>query len=253
MPALVAGKAVILPPPPTPPAPDLVASEVATLIQSKFKPDQMKSAFQFLDANRNGTLVRSEMKRTLALWGAMLTDVEYKQLFDACDKDKSGTIDYTEFCEMVAQNPEMSNTRTLSKNPALRPGVRAEDMRKAQHLVKQQFLTKFRHFTKAFKFIDRDRTGTISRDELKLVIEEFHLSNIRPEVLENLIDFIDIDAGNGIEYKEFARVLTADDVMEMAPLRAQPAPVQRSKGIGRNKMEWMPNAQGMSWTNTAMK
>ena len=238
-------------PPPTPPPQNLVAENVQKVVMSKFKPDQMKKAFDFLDVDKSKSLTRAEMKRALFEWGMLLTDDEMAELFKACDKDGDGTIDYSEFCDMVAKQPHLTKTRSLVKNPALRKGVREKDLRMAQHFVKEHFTTKFGRLTKAFQFVDRDRTGTITREELRLVIGEFNLTNIRPEVIENLIDFIDIDPEGDIEYKEFARVISADDVMAMAPLSLVPAEVQSQNSMGRHKMDGMPGAQGLSWLSVA--
>ena len=238
-------------PPPTPPPQNLVAENVQKVVMSKFKPDQMKKAFDFLDVDKSKSLTRAEMKRALFEWGMLLTDDEMTELFKACDKDGDGTIDYSEFCDMVAKQPHLTKTRSLVKNPALRKGVREKDLRMAQHFVKEHFTTKFGRLTKAFQFVDRDRTGTITREELRLVIGEFNLTNIRPEVIENLIDFIDIDPEGDIEYKEFARVISADDVMAMAPLSLVPAEVQSQNSMGRHKMDGMPGAQGLSWLSVA--
>ena len=236
---------------PTPPPQNLVAENVQKVVMSKFKPDQMKKAFDFLDVDKSKSLTRAEMKRALFEWGMLLTDDEMAELFKACDKDGDGTIDYSEFCDMVAKQPHLTKTRSLVKNPALRKGVREKDLRMAQHFVKEHFTTKFGRLTKAFQFVDRDRTGTITREELRLVIGEFNLTNIRPEVIENLIDFIDIDPEGDIEYKEFARVISADDVMAMAPLSLVPAEVQSQNSMGRHKMDGMPGAQGLSWLSVA--
>ena len=238
-------------PPPTPPPQNLVAENVQKVVMSKFKPDQMKKAFDFLDVDKSKSLTRAEMKRALFEWGMLLTDDEMSELFKACDKDGDGTIDYSEFCDMVAKQPHLMKTRSLVKNPALRKGVREKDLRMAQHFVKEHFTTKFGRLTKAFQFVDRDRTGTITREELRLVIGEFNLTNIRPEVIENLIDFIDIDPEGDIEYKEFARVISADDVMAMAPLSLVPAEIQSQNSMGRHKMDGMPGAQGLSWLSVA--
>ena len=70
-------------------------------------------------------------------------------------------------------------------------------------------------------------------------------------MIENLIDFIDIDPEGDIEYKEFARVISADDVMAMAPLSLVPAEVQSQNSMGRHKMDGMPGAQGLSWLSVA--
>ena len=113
-------------------------------------------------------------------------------------------------------------------------------------------MNKFIKFQKAFKFIDRDRTGTISREELKTCFDEMNLTQmIKPPVIETLIDFIDIDPGAKIEYKEFARVLSADDVMTMAPLKAV-APVQERIGMGQHDLSYLPGAHGGNWITASV-
>ena len=74
---------------------------------------------------------------------------------------------------------------------------------------------------------------------------------MQEKVANNLIDFMDLDdGGEKIEFKEFARVISAEDVMTMAPVKTE-AKRQARSGIGRQKMNDMPGAQGISWTNTA--
>jgi len=237
-------------PPPTPPPIDRIASTIASTVKTKFKPENMRKAFEFVDTDRSNSLSRAEVKRTLSLWGAPLTDDELEELFKKCDKDGDGKIDYQEFIDLVEKTPTMTEPRELVKRPALRPGVRVEDLRKAQQLVKDKILTKFSKFQDAFKFIDKDRSGTITREELMLNLDELQLGTmIKQEVKENLVDFIDIDdGGSKIEYKEYARVFSADDVMTMAPLKTFAAKQVRSS-LGRQRMDDMPGAQGLSWTD----
>jgi len=236
-------------PPPTPPPIDRAASTVASIVKVKFKPENIRKAFEFVDTDKSGSLSRAEVKRTLSMWGAPLTESELDELFTKCDKDGDGQINYQEFIDIVQKSPALTEPRELVKQPQLRPGVRAEDMRKAQQMVKEKILTKFSKFQEAFKFIDKDRSGTITREELMLNIDELQLGTmIKQEVKENLVDFIDVDdGGTKIEYKEYARVFSADDVMSMAPLKAV-APRQAHQGFGRHKMDDMPGAQGIEWS-----
>lgn len=48
-------------------------------------------------------------------------------------------------------------------------------------------------FTKAFKWIDRDRTGSITREELVQALRELNILDglLQEEVVENVIDFMD--------------------------------------------------------------
>lgn len=239
-------------PPPTPPPVNVVPSNVAAVINTKFKPDKVEKAFKFIDSDGLGSLSRNEMRRAMSLWGLVLTDDELTQLFDACDKNKDGAIDYKEFLDMVTKSPSLTEVRALQVKPALRPGVRAEDLRRAQQLAKEKYLTYYKRLDSAFKNIDKDRSGSITREELLIDFEEMNILGMMQEkVANNLIDFMDLDdGGEKIEFKEFARVISAEDVMTMAPVKTE-AKRQARSGIGRQKMNDMPGAQGISWTNTA--
>jgi len=119
-------------------------------------------------------------------------------------------------------------------------------LRKAQQLVKDKILSKFSKFQDAFKFIDKDSSGAITREELLLNLDELQLGTmIRQEVKENLIDFIDMDDGGKIEFKEYARVFTADDVMTKAPLKPI-ATKQVRQSYGRQRTDDRPGSGGSS-------
>ena len=84
-------------------------------------------------------------------------------------------------------------------------------------MVKEKLLTKYSTFNKAFKGLDKDRTGNITRAELETALVEMQLTNgIRPEVVSSLVDLIDDEGEGVIEFDEFAKVLSADNVLSMA-------------------------------------
>jgi len=55
--------------------------------------------------------------------------------------------------------------------------------------------TRFTQIRKAFRTMDEDKTGTVSREELKQVLMDMNLA-ISPEVVTALIDLADVD-GDG--------------------------------------------------------
>ena len=149
---------------------------------------------------------------------------------------------------MVEKSPALIAPRELEVQPALRPGVRSSDMRKAQQAIKSFCHTKYKGMNASFKAIDRDRKGAVNRQDILAFWQHFGLLDaFGKEVVENIIDFIDIDdGGSHIEYKEFARVLCAEDVMTMAPLKAR-APAQERTGHGMHSTDDLPNAMGLDW------
>ena len=83
------------------------------------------------------------------------------------------------------------------------------------HSLHPQLLEKYSRLTDAFKHIDSDRTGHLEREEVKKLLVDFNIPDIKDAAIETLIDFADYDGDGEINYAEFARVLTADDVMAM--------------------------------------
>jgi hypothetical protein len=108
----------------------------------------------------------------------------------------------------------------------LRPGVGQEELRKFHEQVKSKIVGKWaRHsFSSAFKLIDADRTGSITRTEFKdAMLNIFNVSGIRESILDTLCDFIDQDNSGAMGFREFAQVLSADDVMQWAPSNCKKA------------------------------
>jgi len=200
----------------------------------------LHQAFRQMDKDGSGYITREELEGilgTLNLGGIKpvvvgvlveMMDVEN----DVEDDADAGPTDigFREFARVMAAD-DVSSIKALaprkvvkkvvdpSAEAKLRPGVRAADVRAAQQRIKEKLLTKFSTFGKAFKFIDKDRTGNITREELELAMYELQLtSGIASDVVSTLIDLIDSDEDEGdeIEFSEFARVLSSDDVMAMA-------------------------------------
>ena len=70
-----------------------------------------------------------------------------------------------------------------------------EEIRRAGRIVKNHMETRFTQIRKAFRTMDEDKTGTVSRDELKQVLMDMNLA-ITADVVAALIDIADVD-GDG--------------------------------------------------------
>ena len=144
-----------------------------------------------------------------------------------------GCIDYQEFvalAETAAVNHETEHggkEKVLQRLPPMRDGVTVDDLRKAQKLVKQKIVAKYSDLRSCFKHHESKHSvdNTLSRKELERLLHDLNLEGlIKSETLETLIDFVDIDGESGVQFAEFARVMSAADVMAMAPLKAKFVP-----------------------------
>lgn len=66
----------------------------------------LREAFEMFDADKNGTISVAEIKSVLKKLGKNMNDKEIKKMMNTVDKDKSGEIDFDEFCQMMGMNSE---------------------------------------------------------------------------------------------------------------------------------------------------
>ena len=78
--------------------------------------------------------------------------------------------------------------------------------------VEDQLALRFNKMRDAFKALDLDRSGTLSRDELRRALQMWNLSTKTEETIDLLMAACDKDGSGDIDYKEFIDVLARDSV-----------------------------------------
>ena len=207
------------------------------------KHENVHKAFKYMDVDGSGFIDRGEFEQGLKNLNISVRQPVLDTLLDiidAEDNDDGGDghdIGFKEFSR-VMQAADVFKMAALGPRPSevnpvlmekekqrkealkhLRPGVSQEELRKFQEQVKSKISAKYgKHaFTSAFKWIDADRTGSITRDEFKKALSDLNLAGGKEAVLDTLCDFIDSSGDGTFGYREFSRVLAAEDVMLMAP------------------------------------
>ncbi|KAM3146719.1 Protein kinase domain containing protein [Paramecium bursaria] len=129
--------------------------------------------FQALDLNNDGKLSREELiigySKVLSYSEA---EIEVDKLMQSIDQDRNGSIDYSEFV-----------LATFNKLKLV------EDKRLEQ----------------AFKMFDKDGSGTISIDELKIIFG--NSKNISDRVWKDLVKEVDQNEDGQISFKEFKEII----------------------------------------------
>ncbi len=235
---------------------------------------QVRKGFRILDEDGSGKLSYAELKSIVMMFNLDIPGKVVQKIIELADWNGDGSIDYAEFARIVTADDILHLKDTLQANgwggqsnvvdqsgkqvgtvklnlrkekkyqregPAvLRPGVSPTELREAQKALAGELQEKYVRMTDAFKFIDSDRTGKLGREEIKRLMIEFNLVNIREETIENLIDFADFDGDGVINYAEFARVLTADDVLNMKQtLTAVAKGEQGAGGVGSGGLAFL--------------
>ena len=94
----------------------------ASRIKAARQKGNLRSVFDEIDVNRDGTLCLAEFTQAYKKVDESLTDAQIAKLFRDADVDNSGTLDYDEFCE-VMNLPEMDMLNILEADARNEEGL----------------------------------------------------------------------------------------------------------------------------------
>ncbi len=131
----------------------------------------------------------------------------YKR-FQATDKDKSGMIDYTEFCEVLQCDPSPQGERLFQ----------LFDYEKSGQIDVREFMIALSNFTGAgkddklkfaFMIFDEDGNGVITKGELTRILRANHMASCDAEVArkaDTIMQQADKDGDGVVTFDEFVIV-----------------------------------------------
>ena len=135
---------------------------------------QLRLAFSKMDKNGDGQLTLDELREGLTeIPEIQLSEGDITQAMSVIDSNQNGLIDYTEFIAACLQSYNY-----LKEN----------------------------HLRSAFAYFDKDDSGTISKDELRLCLQsdDFTLSE---EQIDQLLSGVDANNDGQIDYQEFITMM----------------------------------------------
>ena len=139
----------------------------------------MKEIFQAFDTDKSGTVTISELMDGLRKKGVDKAASDVADLVNNMDMDGNGELDYEEFIAATLSTAKMENDDNLAR---------------------------------AFAYFDKDNSGYISREEVVKVIADFGLDGEFGDVNE-FMEAADTNKDGKIDYDEFLAVMTASGSM----------------------------------------
>jgi calcium-dependent protein kinase len=133
--------------------------------------DDLKHEFNMIDSNNNGRITQEELKKLMELdHEHVLKEEEVKAVFDAIDQDHDGTINWLEFLA--------ASTHSIN-------------------LLQQQ------HWTEAFKLLDIDNTGSISKENVAMVLGRA----AKKDQADKILDDFDVNGDGKVTFEEFMQMV----------------------------------------------
>ena len=138
---------------------------------------EYREAFALFDKNGDGTITVTELGTVMRSLGNNPTDSELQDMINEVDADGNGTLEFDEFCQLMARQMLDSNQQ--------------------EEELKQRFA-----------MFDKDSNGTIDREELRDVMQQLG-EKLSEEEIEEMIQDADQNGDGVIDYNEFVRYMTA--------------------------------------------
>ena len=195
---------------------------------------ELRQAFRAFDADASGYITHEEAEATLNTLNLGLPNRIVSRVVDIADFDGDGEISFAEFARVLTAEDiifmkdslraaggehGVKDSRTMGhvekkKSRVISGNVTEDDIRSCVFNIKEKIITKYKRLDSAFKHIDEDRSGHLSREEFRFALLMLNLDQTQDrEVIEVLIDLTDNDGDGQINHGEFVRMLSADDPM----------------------------------------
>uniref|UniRef100_A0A0C9RGW5 TSA: Wollemia nobilis Ref_Wollemi_Transcript_25331_947 transcribed RNA sequence n=1 Tax=Wollemia nobilis TaxID=56998 RepID=A0A0C9RGW5_9CONI len=135
---------------------------------------EFREAFGLFDIDGDGCITTNELATVIRSLGQNPTEAELKDMVSEVDADGNGTIDFSEFLNLMARKMKEIDTD--------------EELREA------------------FKVFDKDQNGFISASELRHVMINLG-EKLTDEEVEQMIKEADVDGDGQVNYEEFVRMM----------------------------------------------
>lgn len=156
-------------------------------------------------------------------WKGFTSSIQYPELhppgtnepgdLPLTNKQKQMMREYEENLAYMNQAAEEEETGGEPMKPMA--VARDDEVRHYHKLLKRAIETRFAEMRRAFRLIDEDASGECDRAEMKMMLNAMFTLNIPEHIMDRLIDLADYDGDGQINFAEFARLATEDDVLNM--------------------------------------
>ncbi|KAJ1653094.1 Calmodulin-2 [Dispira simplex] len=137
---------------------------------------QLQESFALFDKDNDGAITIEELGLVLNELNQTLTQGELKEIMSLADADGNGQLDFKEFTTLLKKD-----------TPAVAKLVKEIEVRRA------------------FKAIDADKSGSISRDELRAALKAMG-KPYGEDQLDKLIKEVDANGDGQIDLREFCQL-----------------------------------------------
>jgi len=156
-------------------------------------------------------------------WQGFTKSIQYPELHaagtfanDALPTTRKQRATMREYQERLNNMTDLNESGASAEEVAKSMTVATDEEVSHYHkLLKRALETRFAEIRRAFRLVDEDNSGECDREEMKTMLNAIFTLNIPEHILDRIIDLADFDGDGQINFAEFARLATEDNVLNM--------------------------------------
>lgn len=210
------------------------SAEVDNCLRKKLgeRPAHVKRQFNSCDNQRKGTCTVEELRTILRKNNLDMTSTQFGDVlshFDIVD----GMISHEDFCAAYVDTKQDTVPRDVSIINDMSVG---EAKQLIQEAIRSRLGTGQAELLRAFKFFDRDRSGTIAADEFQEAMKVYAMLDFSDELAAKLMKEFDEDGNGEIDYQEFTTLVMGSKKDDLTSLNTAASTEYVSTAAGNDMM-----------------
>ncbi|CAL5416233.1 unnamed protein product [Camellia sinensis] len=164
---------------------------------------EFQEAFSLFDKDGDGCITVEELATVIRSLDQNPTEEELQDMISEVDSDGNGTIEFTEFLNLMANKMKNWKSKKNRKNEeeAKRGLFGIEKYTKSLKETDAE-----EELKEAFKVFDKDQNGYISANELRHVMINLG-EKLTDEEVDQMIKEADLDGDGQVNYEEFVKMM----------------------------------------------
>jgi len=204
--------------------------------RTKTGPFQLRKTFKYFDRDGSGGIDFSEFNRAMELMGFQFTEIQQLALFARYDESCTGEVDYAEFVEKVMESDfkgvaastfgrNLENMVTSVFDHHHLNSIDDDDVQDSSMCFSSSNFRNYMHLhhlddddsddehereefvrsevRKLFDIIDEDKSGSISKKELEILLVRLGKTDLTKEEFVEGFNKIDRNGSGSIDFEEF--------------------------------------------------
>ncbi|XP_060114520.1 EF-hand calcium-binding domain-containing protein 6 [Heteronotia binoei] len=132
----------------------------------------LKKAFLILDRNQNGKITKNELRRILDCIMFQISDDDFEELIKIIDPEHTGQLSYNKFLNLFEDQDSITDSKWINgTKKTKKPSAVLEAWNIAEDVLTEQIKGYWNEFDKALQACDPRKTGVISRNNFRKVLQ----------------------------------------------------------------------------------